>query len=398
MDKKYDIVIVGAGPAGLTAAITAKRVNPDVKIALLEKKEVPGKKLSASGNGRGNLSNKNCDSLDVVLRFFAETGIAIRMDEEGRIYPYSEEAKAVSETLTKRALKSGVELFTDCEVRNVETNPQGGFRIFILPEKVITASKVLIATGGKSFANYGSSGDGFGFARNLGHTVTPLVPGLTAIEAAQMPKDLKGVRVKGEATLFYEGDVIFKEAGEIQFKEDGISGICIMNMSSALPVGEKGNFAQVLEKCRISLNLVPDFSAADLMDFLKAKQAESTTAFDIVETIVKKPLAHTVLKMAGVAKDAPAESLSMVQLLAIANHLRGFSLKPTGRKGWKEAQVTKGGVSLEELNPETMESRIAPGLYFAGEVTDYDGPCGGYNLNNAWLQGLKAGKDMASHV
>lgn len=398
MDKKYDIVIVGAGPAGLTAAITAKRVNPDAKIALLEKKEVPGKKLSASGNGRGNLSNKNCDSLDVVLRFFAETGIAIRMDEEGRIYPYSEEAKAVSETLTKRALKSGVELFTDCEVRNVETNPQGGFRIFILPEKVITASKVLIATGGKSFANYGSSGDGFGFARNLGHTVTPLVPGLTAIEAAQMPKDLKGVRVKGEATLFYEGDVIFKEAGEIQFKEDGISGICIMNMSSALPVGEKGNFAQVLEKCRISLNFVPDFSAADLMDFLKAKQAESTTAFDIVETIVKKPLAHTVLKMAGVAKDAPAESLSMVQLLAIANHLRGFSLKPTGRKGWKEAQVTKGGVSLEELNPETMESRIAPGLYFAGEVTDYDGPCGGYNLNNAWLQGLKAGKDMASHV
>lgn len=398
MDKKYDIVIVGAGPAGLTAAITAKRVNPDAKIALLEKKEVPGKKLSASGNGRGNLSNKNCDSLDVVLRFFAETGIAIRMDEEGRIYPYSEEAKAVSETLTKRALKSGVELFTNCEVRNVETNPQGGFRIFILPEKVITASKILIATGGKSFANYGSSGDGFGFARNLGHTVTPLVPGLTAIEAAQMPKDLKGVRVKGEATLFYEGDVIFKEAGEIQFKEDGISGICIMNMSSALPVGEKGNFAQVLEKCRISLNFVPDFSAADLMDFLKAKQAESTTAFDIVETIVKKPLAHTVLKMAGVAKDAPAESLSMVQLLAIANHLRGFSLKPTGRKGWKEAQVTKGGVSLEELNPETMESRIAPGLYFAGEVTDYDGPCGGYNLNNAWLQGLKAGKDMASHV
>jgi len=398
MDKKYDIVIVGAGPAGLTAAITAKRVNPDAKVALLEKKEVPGKKLSASGNGRGNLSNKNCDSLDDVLRFFAETGIAIRMDEEGRIYPYSEEAKAVSETLTKRALKSGVELFTDCEVRNVETNPQGGFRIFILPEKVITASKVLIATGGKSFANYGSSGDGFGFARNLGHTVTPLVPGLTAIEAAQMPKDLKGVRVKGEATLFYEGDVIFKEAGEIQFKEDGISGICIMNMSSALPVGEKGNFAQVLEKCRISLNLVPDFSAADLMDFLKAKQAESTTAFDIVETIVKKPLALTVLKMAGVAKDAPAESLSMVQLLAIANHLRGFSLKPTGRKGWKEAQVTKGGVSLEELNPETMESRIAPGLYFAGEVTDYDGPCGGYNLNNAWLQGLKAGKDMASHV
>ena len=112
MDKNYDIVIVGAGPAGLTASITSKRVNPDAKVALLEKKEVPGKKLSASGNGRGNLSNKNCDSLDEVLSFFAETGIATRMDEEGRIYPYSEEAKAVTETLAKRAKGLGVELYT----------------------------------------------------------------------------------------------------------------------------------------------------------------------------------------------------------------------------------------------------------------------------------------------
>lgn len=399
MDKNYDIVIVGAGPAGLTAAITSKRVNPDARVALLEKKEVPGKKLSASGNGRGNLSNKNCESLDAVLSFFAETGIATRMDEEGRIYPYSEEAKAVTETLTKRAKGLGVELYTECEVRNVETNPRGGFRIFILSEKTIVANKVLIATGGKSFANYGSSGDGFAFARTLGHMVTPLVPGLTAIEVADSLKELKGVRVKGEASLFYDGDVIFKEAGEIQFKEDGISGICIMNMSSALPVGEKGNFAAVLEKCRIALNFVPDFTSADLMAFLKSKQeAEGTTAFDIVETIVKKPLACAILKKSGIAEDMPAGKLSMTQLLAIANHLRGFSLKPSGRKGWKEAQVTKGGVSLAEINIETMESKLVPGLYFAGEVTDYDGPCGGYNLNNAWLQGLKAGKDMASYV
>lgn len=399
MDKNYDIVIVGAGPAGLTAAITSKRVNPDLKVALLEKKEVTGKKLSATGNGRGNLSNKNCDSLDEVLSFFAETGIAIRMDEEGRIYPYSEEAKAVTETLTKRAKGLGVELFTEYEVRNVETNPQGGFRIFILPDKVINAGKVLIATGGKSFANYGSSGDGFGFARNLGHYVTPLVPALTAIEVADNMKELKGVRVKGEASLFYDGDVIFKETGEIQFKEDGISGICIMNMSSALPVGEKGNFAAVLDKCRIALNFVPDFSSADLMAFLKSKQETiGATAFDIVETIVKKPLARVILKKAGINEEQPADKLTLTQLLAIANHLRGFSLKPTGRKGWKEAQVTKGGVSLDEIDLVTMESKLVPGLYFAGEVTDYDGPCGGFNLNNAWLQGLKAGKDMASHV
>ncbi|MBQ9961120.1 MAG: aminoacetone oxidase family FAD-binding enzyme [Firmicutes bacterium] len=399
MDKKYDIVIVGAGPAGLTAAITSKRVNPNAKVALLEKKDVPGKKLSASGNGRGNLSNKNCDSLDDVLHFFSEMGIAVRMDEEGRIYPYSEEAKAVSDTLTKRAKRLGVELFTECEVSNVEADPKGGFHIFILSKQELHAEKVLIATGGKSFANYGSSGDGFGFARNLGHKITPLVPALTAIEVAESLKELKGVRVKGEASLFNGGQLIFKEAGEIQFKEDSLSGICVMNMSSALPVGEKGRSRDSLATCRIALNFVPEFSSADLIGFLKSKQeAAEATAFDMIETMVKKPLALAVLKMAGIQADAQAKDLTLTQLLAIANHLRGFSLIPTGRKGWKEAQVTKGGVSLDELDLETMESKLMNGLYFAGEVTDYDGPCGGFNLNNAWLQGLRAGKDMASHV
>ena len=172
-----------------------------------------------------------------------------------------------------------------------------------------------------------------------------------------------------------------------------------MNMSSVLPVGDKGNVKDAFANLRISLNFVPEFSSADLMAFLKSKQeAEGATAFDMVETIVKKSLAYAVLKIAGIQPDTKAKDLSLVQVLALANGLRSFSLKPTGRKGWKEAQVTKGGVALEELNPETMESKLIPGLYFAGEVTDYDGPCGGFNLNNAWLQGLKAGKDMASHV
>ena len=414
MEKYYDIVIVGAGPAGLAAAITAKTAGPEISAVILEKKEKAAKKLSASGNGRGNLSNERCESLEQVLRFFSQSGIAVRIDEEGRIYPYSEEAAAVSETFVRRAEELGVEILTDNQVTGVEAGTDGGFRIFISTEEgdvSVECRSLLIATGGKSFAAYGSTGDGYKFARTLGHRVTPLVPALTAVEVKEDISNLKGLRAKVSVSLFDSGNMTFRETGEIQFREDSISGICVMNLSSQLPAACKGERGDSFKDLRIAVNFVPDFDAAGLLDFMRSRQQScarqqarmqrqcpEATASDMLKTIIKKQLIPEILRRAGIPQQKSAEQMTMEDILKTANALRSFSLTPCGRKGWKEAQVTKGGVSMEEICQSTMESKIASGLYFAGEILDYDGPCGGYNLNNAWLTGIKAGKAMAERI
>lgn len=400
MEKDFDIAVIGAGPSGLTAAIEAKTSNKNARVVILEKMDEAAKKLSATGNGRGNLSNSRCDMLPSVIEFFSQCGIVTRADEAGRIYPYSEEAKAVSRVLVKRATNLGVEIITKASVSNVEVDSKGYFHIFISEKKdSYIAKKVLIATGGKSFANYGSSGDGFIMARKLGHEVTPLIPALTAIEVSQNIKDLKGVRAKVNVSLLEAGNVIAQEEGEIQFRDDAVSGICIMNLSSLLPTGKVSESGKRYENCLLMVNFVPDFSTTELMSFIKVQsKAKGIKNAEMMETLVKKPIAQRILKDAGIDPLSETNQLTPQEMVAIANSLRGFTLSPCGKKGWKEAQVTKGGVSLDEINLETMESKLVEGLYFAGEVIDYDGPCGGYNLHNAWITGMKSGKDMANRV
>lgn len=402
MNRFVDIAIIGSGPAGLAAAVKAKENAPGAKVLLIEKMKEPAKKLNASGNGRGNLSNRNCESFEEVLRFFSETGIAVRIDDTGRIYPYSEDAKSVTDALVKRAKDLGAEILLNTRAESVEAarDNRGRFHIFVEKEKNkkrIFADHVLISTGGKSFAVYGSTGDGQIIARKLGHTVKPMTPALTAIEIKENINELKGIRAKVKASLFCLDKLVFCEKGEIQFREDSISGICIMNMSSRLPVSSFADGGKSMESCKIVINFVDDFTSAALVSFLR-NEADNicTTTSDMLKTLVRDSVAKEILRRTAISPDKEAKHLTTEEILSIANGLRMFTLTPTGRKGWKEAQVTKGGVDLEEIDENTMESKLVTGLYFAGEVTDYDGLCGGYNLNNAWITGIKAGCAMAA--
>lgn len=418
----YDAAIIGAGASGLAAAITLKQENPKASVVLIEKKEAPGKKLGITGNGRCNLSNAACENNAEVLAFFGECGILVREDEEGRLYPYSEDAKEVVDLLTTLAEAAGVEILVNHEIRRVEAEPEGGFLLFVDGMKAMKAKKVLIATGGKSYPQTGTTGDGFVIARNFGHRVKAPAPGLTAIctvqekafaekdSAAAEMKFLKGVRAKGCVRLFVceergaQGKAlrereIFCESGEVQFREDSISGICIMNMSSFIKPQGNPAAAESFGAYTIRIDLAPDFSAEQIEEHMRMMTLRrDLTAGDLLKTIVKEKLAKVILARAGVHEDMPAEKLSEAEKKRIAAELKAFSLHVTGLKGWKEAQVTCGGVALDEVGAETMESALVLGLYFSGEVLDYAGPCGGFNLHHAWLTGVRAGRTMAESL
>lgn len=384
MKEKYiDICIIGAGASGLAAAITAasqKGISTkESSILVIEKKDGPGKKIIASGNGRCNLSNANLPSWKDTSKFFESLGVVTMEESEGRLYPYSEDSKDVVRALENKCQELGVNFeFSTC----VESVEKQGNRFIVKTNKsIVTCKKLLIASGGKAAPKLGTIGDGYTFAKNLGHKVTKLVPVLTAIEANPRPEALKlhGVRAKAEAKLTYKNKELFAEKGEVQFIKDGLSGICIFNMSRHLLVPEGKTYKDGFTDYKIYLDFAPLMTEEEL-----AKHFENLGEMplcDKLNSLVKRPLALYLAE--GTNSD-----------LALARKLKNTEFQPTGAKGWDFAQVTKGGVSLDEINKETMESLIVKNLYFSGEVLDYDGPCGGYNLENAWSSGIKCGKGM----
>ncbi|MDD6043963.1 MAG: aminoacetone oxidase family FAD-binding enzyme [Eubacteriaceae bacterium] len=374
-----DICIIGGGAAGLTAAITAKEANPDLKVLIVEKKNQVGKKILITGNGKCNITNVACKGYEETVRFFSGLGILTRVDKSGRVYPYTEEARAVRDALLTKARELGVEICLSSEA--VSVSRQKNFLVDI-GNRVLESRKVLIATGGKSAPQCGSTGDGYRFARAFGHKVNKLIPVLTAIEVKEDVKSLAGIRVKAAVALMYKAKEIFREEGEIQFTATGISGICVFNMSRfmLLPEGQKpdGGFDDY--------SIIIDFFPGEerLEEILRDRIRSGFGGDRMLQFMVKKPFEEMIFRM------CPEKDVAQV-----AHILRNFPLSPMGARGWNFAQVTKGGVALDQINPETMESIYIKDLYFAGEVLDYDGPCGGYNLQNAWETGAMAGRGMA---
>lgn len=372
-----DICIIGGGAAGMAAAISAKEANPSLDILIVEKKNQLGKKILATGNGKCNLSNAACPGTQQILDFFQNLGVLTRTDREGRIYPYTEEARAVRDALDQRIRKLGIQVMTSAEVLRVEKEE---FFTVELKNQTVSARKVLIACGGKAGSAFGSTGDGFRFAKNLGHQVSKLIPVLTAVEVKENLEKLAGIRAKASVKLLYQGETIFEEAGEVQFTQTGISGICVFNLSRflLLPAGKR--MEDGFDDYEILIDFFPE--REDLASLLELRKVKGLKGSELLQFLVRRPVAEMMCKQAG------------EDTLRLAELLKAFPLSPKGVKGWDFAQATKGGVCLEEV-AETMESKLVCGLYFAGEVLDYDGPCGGYNLQFAWETGIKAGKEMA---
>ncbi|MBQ0078730.1 MAG: NAD(P)/FAD-dependent oxidoreductase [Eubacterium sp.] len=352
--SNYDVCIIGGGAAGLAAAATLK---DNYRVCILEKNTVPGKKILASGGGRCNITNASAEGLEETVEFFRGLGLELYCDAEGRYYPYSNQSSDVVALLLASINNKNTKINTGFSAGSIRT--EGGKFCISDGSREITADKVILAAGGKSYPNLGTTGDGYSMARSLGHQVNRVYPVLAPVECENMPS-LKGIRAKGVATLLKDGKPVDSEAGEIQFTEDGVSGICIFNLTMSIKAEEGEKPLEAMKRYEISLDLAPDFTQEEV--------AARTSSMGIVTE-----------RLAQVIK--PAD-------------LKDYRLKVKGTKGWKQAQCTAGGVDLSQVNMDTMESLLIPGLYITGEVLDVQHKCGGFNLQNAWLTGIKAARHI----
>lgn len=365
----YDICIIGGGASGMAAAISAAMESPDLRICIIEKKERLGKKLAATGNGRCNITNLKCDNTGDVMDFFHRIGVAIDEEKDGWMYPLSRQAEDVVMALAAALERYNINVIVN---KNVDKITKEGNRFNINDE--IEARLLLLAAGGKAGPQYGTVGDGYKLARSMGHKITKLVPVLTALESHET-EGLKGVRVRGKVSLSCKGKMIAEETGEIQFTADGVSGICIFNISRFVRLDRETDFSDY----RLHMDFLPLKRQREVEELLMDREARG---LNLLRSILPAKLSEKISKEAS----APGE---------VAERLKGFSLKITGASGWNRAQCTSGGVEGSEIDGETLESKLVEGLFFAGEILDYDGPCGGYNLQNAWETGMKAGREMA---
>ena len=412
-----DILIIGGGPAGMAAAISAKRSNSKIDVVLIEKNEIMGRKLRATGNGRCNITNVNAEGYSEVISFLSSLGIVTKINENGFLYPASESAADVSEPLELRLKQLGVKVYTGVTALEVsyasdkteflttvsmrETSDHGGSADYL--KCTVYSSALVIAAGGKSAPVYGSTGEGYRWLRGLGHTVTRLVPSLAPIECdgADLSK-LSGTRVRAEAKLFKNGEEIHREDGEIQFTKFGLSGICIFNLSKVMrfePGDTFSSFEIVLDLCReIDLGDVLK-CAAERTGSIRNESFVSEKLVDVFKTVFKEGVALEIIRQAGFKADEDSLVLSSEEardkLVASASALK---FQPTGQKGWKEAQCTSGGVVESEVDQSSFESNLVKNLYIVGEVLDYDGFCGGYNLNHAFLSGKRSGAAVADRI
>ncbi len=393
------VVIIGGGASGITSAITARRKGYDVVV--LEKNSSLLKKLKITGNGHCNYYNEDQDlchyhsdnselismminsvNLENVSLFFDSIGMIPRI-KNGYYYPFSNQAISVCSSLILEAQKLGVVLDTDVEVQEVKKSNR--FQI-ITTNGVYEADKVIVSTGGMSYQKTGSDGFGYRELKRLGHNINLLLPGLTPLIIANPKKEWKGIRTDVSISLLENNKLVRKESGEIQLTEDGISGICTMQLSSYI---SKGLYLGKDE--RIKINFLPFIDEDEFFVFMdnRSRKMKNRTVMELLEGVLNYKLISVILKK---EQNLIWDECNNKEREFIKKNLLSYMVEVVDTKSFNYSQVTLGGVSLLEVNLETMESKKVKDLYITGELLDITGDCGGYNLTIAWITGLIAGE------
>lgn len=396
------VAVIGGGAAGLAAAITAAEAGHAVTV--LERQGRVGRKLMATGNGRCNLSNLNWGPENyhgqdpafalpalaafppaAALDFFRSLGLLTAAEPSGRVYPFSDQAGSVVDVLRLTAAARGAELRTGAEVLALE-RAGDGFRVRLAGE-TLTAERVIVCCGGLAGEKLGGTRSGYVLLSSLGHRRTPLHPALVQLRTdPTYVRALKGVRAQAAVTLAAGGVPVASSSGEVQFTDYGISGPAVFEISRAASSAAGDVTAR--------LDLLPGLPRGELEGLL-ARRAEDLPGLpleNLLTGMLHNRLGQTVLRYAGFGLAGTADGLAGADLGRIAAAVKDFTLPVTGTLGFDAAQVTAGGMDTAEFDPDTLQSRLVPGLYAAGEVLDVDGDCGGYNLQWAWASGRLAGR------
>ena len=393
------IGIIGGGASGMAAALAAAE-NPCAQVLLLERQARVGRKLLATGNGRCNLSNLHANAehyygdlpgfvayalekynVSDTLQWFADMGLYTVAEDNGRVYPYSDQANSVVDVLRFALQKPNIQVLNGFEVTKIRKN-NPGFTVES-SEEAIACDRLIFACGGLAGTKLGGSMSGYKLLMKLGHSCTKLRPTLVQLKSDWHGcASLKGVRANCRAQIFRDGALHTEGKGEIQFTEYGLSGPVIFEISRDV-CREKGNWV-----CR--LDLLPDGDLA-LLPVLQKKRRTALPAEELLTGILHNRLGRVVVKEAGISLHAPIRQLEDWELEKVCETISDLQIPLLEPMGMDSAQVTAGGIVTAEFDPKTMESRIVPGLFACGEVLDIDGDCGGYNLQWAWSSGRCAG-------
>lgn len=403
MNHHFDVIILGGGASGLLCAVTAKRQQPRLTVAVVEKNDRVGKKLLATGNGRCNLTHDGMSAAHFtgsfrrqsqtvfdrvgtqqLLAHFKALGLLTTGDSEGRYYPLSRQASSVLDTLRFHCDNLGVRLFCGETVNSIRRRQ--GFTV-TTAGAILTAPRLVIAAGSKAAPKLGGSGNSTDILKNLGHTVIPFAPALCPVKTASpVLKSLKGLRAHGAVTLLRGGSSIQTAHGEVQFNEDCLSGICVFDLSL---FAQKGDL--------IRLDLLPGIAEAEVYRLLAQNRRHFSrqTADNLLTGILQKRLAQAVLKTARVTDfSRTCAALTDEELRAAAQAAKALAFPVTGNADFDRAQACTGGVHGAEIDAHTMQSKRCKGLYICGEAIDLCGICGGYNLHFAFASGIIAGESL----